>query len=78
MRRTRRFEQHSIKHFFKMFSHVMHVACLSNLLSARSLLSHTHIGISIEDAARDGPCAHGKLRVRCAAFAGFSGFRALL
>ena len=31
---------------------------LSNLLSARSLLSHS-IG-SIEDAARDGPCAHGK------------------
>ena len=27
---------------------------LSNLLSARLLLSH-----SIEDAARDGPCAHG-------------------
>ena len=26
---------------------------LSNLLSARSLLSH-------RDAARDGPCAHGK------------------
>ena len=30
---------------------------LSNLLSARSLPSH-----SIEDAARDGPCAHGNAR----------------
>ena len=30
---------------------------LSNLLSARSLLSH-----SIKAAARDGPCAHGKLK----------------
>ena len=29
---------------------------LSNLLSARSVPSHR----SIEDAARDGPCAHGK------------------
>ena len=29
--------------------------CLSNLLSACLLPSH-----SIEDAARDGPCAHGK------------------
>ena len=35
---------------------------LSNLLSARSLLSHS-LG-SIEDAARDGPCAHGKARPR--------------
>ena len=32
----------------------MNTTNLSNLLSARSLLSH-----SIEDAARDGPCAHG-------------------
>ena len=33
---------------------------LSNLLSARSLLSQG----SIKDAARDGPCAHGKGWVR--------------
>ena len=32
------------------------LAPLSNLLSARSLLSHQG---SIKDAARDGPCAHG-------------------
>ena len=37
----------------------LHATRLSNLLSARSLLSH-----SIKDAARDGPCAHGKLRAR--------------
>ena len=39
---------------------------LSNLLSARSLPSHReHRAIgSIKDAARDGPCAHGKSRAR--------------
>ena len=40
---------------------------LSNLLSARSLFSHREQ--CIEDAARDGPCAHGN-------FAGTSGGRA--
>ena len=34
----------------------LHYWLLSNLLSARSLLSH-----SIEDAARYGPCAHGNI-----------------
>ena len=38
------------------------VIALSNLLSARSLLSH-----SIEDAARDGPCVHGNHRFARAA-----------
>ena len=33
---------------------------LSNLLSARSLLSHKGAS-KIKDAARDGPCAHGKV-----------------
>ena len=38
----------------------MTVGCKpTNLLSARSLLSH-----SIEDAARDGPCAHGNEQTR--------------
>ena len=37
------------------------ISSLSNLLSARSLLSHSIEG-SIEDAARDGPCAHGNDR----------------
>ena len=38
---------------------------LSNLLFARSLLSE---GASIDDAARDGPCAHGNVLMGDARF----------
>ena len=43
---------------FASTGHARMVMILSNLLSPRSLLSHRLRG-SIEDAARDGPCAHG-------------------